>query len=358
MTSQGDRVINVGFVGCGRATQMLHLPALRSLEGVEIVGLADTDPAALERAARLVHARHQVPDYRALLDVATLDVVAICVPAGQHVEVALDVLDAGKHVFIEKPLALSLEDCDRLIARAATNSSVVMVGFNTRWHRLVQLARRAVEEGRLGPLDVVHSILTGHHQTVPDWRKARASGGGALLEMAMHHFDLWRYLLQAEVDEVCAYARSGTWDDESATVMARLSNGVLATAAFAERSVQDNAMEICGQRGSLSLAFYRFDGLAWRSPRSIPGDGSSRLDAAKRFVTGLPHAVAGLREGGEWARSYREQWRQYLASVRDGASPGCTLDDGRRALAVALATIESASTGRSVRVADGATRSA
>ncbi|BCA55527.1 inositol 2-dehydrogenase [Nitrospira sp. KM1] len=347
---EGDTEIRIGFVGCGRVTEQLHLPALKSLQGMKIVGLADMDPEALHRASRHVDAEYRFTDYQDLLKVDSIDAVAICVPAQKHVEVALAALDAGKHLFIEKPLALTLEDCDRLIDRASRTTRMVMLGFNVRWHRLARQARALIQEGRLGPLDLIRSVLTSSHDSVPEWRKTRATGGGAMLEMAIHHFDLWRYLAQAEVEEVSAYTRSGLWEDESATVIARMSNGVLATVACAERTSQNNSVEICGRTGSLALSFYRFDGLECATTTSIPGDVRSRVDAAKRLIQELPQALLGFRHGGEWLLSYRDEWRHFLASLQNGAQPGCTLEDGRQALAVALAAINSASTGKSVRV--------
>jgi predicted dehydrogenase len=171
-----------------------------------------------------------------------------------------------------------------------------------------------------------------------------------LLDLAIHHFDLWHYLVQAEVEEVTAYTRSGLREDESATVIARMSNGVLATVACAEWTNQNNHIEICGRAGSLALSFYRFDGLEYASATDIPGNIRSRVDAAKRLVQELPQAILRLRHGGEWLLSYREEWRHFLASIRQSSPAGCSLEDGRRALAVALAAMESASTGRSVKV--------
>jgi myo-inositol 2-dehydrogenase/D-chiro-inositol 1-dehydrogenase len=350
MDADRGQVVRLGFIGCGRATDQLHLPALKQLPGVKILGLADTDPDALRRASRHVRATHLVADYQDLLKMDCLDAVAVCVPPQRHVEVALAALDAGKHLFIEKPLALTLEDCDRLIARASSANLTVMVGFNTRWHRLTRHARAVIQQGRLGPLELIRSVQTSSYRTVPEWQKTRANGGGVLLDLAIHHFDLWHYLVQAEVEEVTAYTRSGLREDDSATVIARMSNGALATVACAERTNQNNNMEICGRAGSLTLSFYRFDGLEYASETDIPGNIRSRVDAAKRLVQELPQAILRLRNGGEWLQSYRDEWRHFLASLRQSSPAGCSLQDGRRALAVAMAAMESASTGRSVKV--------
>ena len=167
-----------------------------------------------------------------MLEDRTIEAIAICVPAQFHVEIALAALDAGKHVFIEKPLALTLEDCDRLISRATGLPLQVMQGFNTRWHRLIREARTLFHQGLLGPLEIVRSVLTSCHTDVPEWRKRRALGGGVFFEMGVHHFDLWRYILSEEVEEISAHSRSGAGEDESATITARLESGALVSADF------------------------------------------------------------------------------------------------------------------------------
>ena len=365
MTSHAP-VISVGFVGCGRATTALHLPALRTVPGVTVAALADVDPAAFVRASALVPGARTFADYRALLELPGLDAVAVCVPAAQHAELGRAVLAAGRHLFVEKPLALTLEDCDRLIERSAESQRTVMVGFNARHHRLIREARALLRDGGLGPLELIRSVLTSSHESVPEWRKARATGGGVLLELAVHHYDLWRFLTGEEVAEVSAFASGGRWEDESATVIARLSSGAIASGAFSQRTSQNNSVEVCGRAGSLTVSLYRFDGLERAPLTAVPGDVGSRIAAGRRLLTRLPRGIAGLRRGGEWAESYRAEWLAFAAALRGGgpapAHPGAppsrggppagaTLGDGRAALAIALAAAESAATGRSVRVA-------
>lgn len=343
--------IKIGIVGCGRATTVLHLPALQFVPGAKVVALADPDREALHRASKQLAVEQCVSDYRVLLDNPTIEAIAICAPAQFHVEIALAALDADKHLFIEKPLALTLEECDRLIERAAGLPLKVMLGFNTRWHRLAREARTLFQQGTVGPLEVVRSVLTSCHKDLPEWRKRRISGGGVLLEMAMHHFDLWRYLLSEEIVETSAHSRSGTWEDESATVTARLSSGALASATFAECTSQNNSIEIYGRSGSLCVSFYRFDGLETATTSEIPGNIQARIRGLRKFAEELPKAITTNRQGGEWRQSYVEEWRHFVGSVRTGRSVECGLEDGRRALAVALAAMESAATGKAMTIA-------
>jgi len=343
--------LRIGIVGCGRATTGLHLPALQFVPGAQVVALADPVQESLNHASELFQVKRCVADYRLLLEDPTIDAIAIFVPAQLHVEIALAALDAGKHLFIEKPLALTLDECDQLIERAANLPLQVMLGFNTRCHRFARQVRSMIEQNTLGPLEVVRSVLTSCHHDVPEWRKRRASGGGVLLEMAIHHFDLWRYLVHEEVAEISAFSRTGTWEDESATVTARFGSGVLASATFAERTSQYNGIEIYGRSGSLNVSFYRFDGLETAISSDIPGNIRARIKGLKRFVKEFPGAIQRLRHGGEWHQSYLQEWRNFVDSVRTGKPVECGLEDGRKALAVALAAIESAATGKAIAVA-------
>lgn len=340
--------LRIGIVGAGRVTRTLHLPALQAVPGAQVVALADPDREALSRVSNQFGITRGVADYRDLLEDPSIEAVAVCVPAQFHVEVALAALHAGRHVFVEKPLALTLGECDGLIEAAAGIPLQVMLGFNTRWHRLVRQAKSLFHQGTLGPLEVVRSVLTSCHRDPPEWRKRRVSGGGVLLEMAMHHFDLWRYMFGQEVEEISAHTRSGTWEDESATVTARLSCGALVSAAFAECTSQNNQIEIYGRAGSMRVSFYRFDGLEFSTTSDIPGNMPARIKGLMQFAKQLPQAISTLRQGGDWYQSYVEEWRHFVTSIRTGRRTECGLEDGRRALAIALAAMESAATGKTI----------
>jgi Oxidoreductase family, NAD-binding Rossmann fold len=99
--------LRLGVIGCGWVTEARHLPALQRLRGAEIVALSDVDPGRLSKLADLFRIKRRYPLYEQLLADEAVAAVAVCVPAQFHVEVASAALDAGKHVFIEKPLARS-----------------------------------------------------------------------------------------------------------------------------------------------------------------------------------------------------------------------------------------------------------
>jgi myo-inositol 2-dehydrogenase/D-chiro-inositol 1-dehydrogenase len=344
--------VKLGLIGCGNVAENRHLPALQSLQDAEVVAAADINPDRLKQVADRFHIERRYPDFRALLSDPAVRAVAVCVPAQFHVEVALAALDTGKHLFIEKPLALSLDECDRLIGRAAQSPSKVIVGFNLRWHRLVRQAREIIQRGTLGSLKSLRSVITSRfRENEPEWVSRRELGGGVLIELAVHSFDLWRFLLQSEIEQVFAMSRSEQWDDETATVTARMANGVLASAVFSKGTGESNETEIYGQDGRLHIFCYRFDGLEFSPSWSFPGSVRTRLGRMAHTLKELPQAASAIRQGGNYVASYQAEWRHFIDSIQQDTPVESSLEDGRRALQVVLAAVESASLGQPVQVA-------
>ena len=345
----------MGLIGCGNVAENRHLPALQSLKDAEVVAVADTNKDRLKQVADKFHIKKRYADFGALLDDPDINAIAVCTPPQTHVEIALAALDAGKHLFIEKPLTLSLDESDRLIERAAQfPTSKVTVGFNMRWHRLVRQAREIIRQGTLGRLKAIRSVATSQSRAnEPEWLKRRELGGGMLIEYAVHTFDLWRFLLQSEVEEVFAVSRQGPgqWDGETATVTARMANGVLTTALLSRGTAENNEMEIYGQNGRLNISRYRFDGLEFFPASSFPGSVQTRLRNAVHTLTALPQALPAIRQGGDYVASFQGEWRHYIAAIQQDTPVESTLEDGRRALQVVLAAVASASLGKPVEVA-------
>lgn len=345
--------LKLGFIGCGRATETLHLPALQQLPEAKVTALADVNPDQLKKVADQFQIEQRYADYRALLDDRSLDAIAVCVPAQFHVEIAAAVLEAGKHLFVEKPLALSLDECDRLISKAQMTNKKIMVGFNLRHHRLIQEAQKIIQRGDLGAIEAIRSTWTSairYHRTLPAWRNWRELGGGALFEIAVHHFDLWRCLLQSEVEEIFAFSKSEQWPDETVTVTARMRNGVVISSLFSERTSDNNEIEIYGHQGRLRLSLYRFDGVEFYSTSSLEGGIASRSHKFTKALKELPTGIAIMRQGGDYKISYRQEWQHFINAIRHDLPVNCSLDDGRAAVQIVLAAIESAALGKSVKL--------
>jgi predicted dehydrogenase len=346
--------LRLGVVGCGSVARRRHLPALHSLAELEVVALADTDEARCERLADDFGIASRCRSVGELLESSEVDAVAVLTPAVAHATVALTALQAGKSVFVEKPLALSLVDCDALVEAADQSSSAtVMVGFNLRWHSLVLRARQMLQDGAIGRVTAVVTSFTDPHLTRlerPEWRARRDLGGGTVMEKLVHHFDLWRFLLRDEVDDVLAFARSGRTDDEVTTVSARMREGALAQALASDLTSATNVVTLYGEEGVLRIDLLRFDGLEHSALHDFPGAPRQRARRLLGAASELASSLGEVRRGGLFAATYANEWRQFSLAHREGRQPGATFEDGRRALQVALAAAQSATLGRAVSV--------
>ncbi len=346
--------IRLGLIGCGRVAEERHLPPLLSLPMFRVVATADLDPGRGKHLAQRLGTDLTFSDYRALLARSDVDAVAILTPTSSHAEIGTAALEAGKHVLVEKPVALTLPDCDRFIAAAVRSPCKVLVGLNLRWHRLVVKARLFLATGAMGRIKAVRSVYT-HDRTgkgAPDWHRKLEVGGGVCFNEAVHHFDLWSYLCGAEVEEVFSFHEpSAFFEDETNVVAARLTGGVLATGVFSFRTGPLSEIEIYGELGRLHISLYRFDGMEFFPNSRYPGDLKGRLRTAFAAFADLPSAFPILRRGGDFQATFSGLWRHFSDCVLNDTSSQCTLQEGRNALRVALAAVRSANSGSPVQLA-------
>jgi len=353
--NSSKELLKVGIVGCGRVTEDLHLPSLQHVKGVEVFALAELEEDRLNRVADRFGVEQRYLRYEDLVKNPLVQIVAVCVPVASHAEIALAALEEGKHVFVEKPLALSLDEADQIVERAAKTSLHCTVGFNLRSHRLVRDARRIIRSGILGPIEMIRTVWTAgfnYGRQLPDWRYLRAKGGGALFEIGTHHIDLWRFLTDAEVRTVYADSRSQLLEDQTSVVTARMSNGVLVSASFCQRTSDSHNIEVFGQKGRLTFSCYRADSLAVFSALDLEGGMAVRLKSIAQKVYKFPDLLKAGLHGGDYLYSFRTQWCDFIGSILRNKPLPCTFKDGRRALQVVLSAIESAERGQRVNIAE------
>ncbi len=349
-----SKSLKVGLIGCGKVAVNRHLPTLKSLKEAEVVAVADIDAECLNSVADKFQIEKRYIDYRALLQDSSVEAVVVCTPLQFHFEVALAALETGKHLLLEKPLTMTLDEADRLIDRAVKTDRKVMVGFNKRWHRLVRQARDIIQKEMLGPVGLINTVFcTGHfNRYLPEWRLLREKGGGNLIENGSHFYDLWRFLLQSDVEEVSAVSKStDRCDDEPATVTARTVNGVFLNCVLSDFLPDRCMIEIFGQNCILRFSLHRFDGFEFIPLYSCDGNVQNRLRNIGHFFKELPQGILQARHGGDYNASFKTQWKHFINCIRQDKPVECTLEDGRHALQVALAAVKSASIRQPVKVA-------
>jgi predicted dehydrogenase len=293
-------VLRIAVVGCGWAARSLHAPGIRRSRCGEIVAVSD--PRAGATAA--FPAARQFKDWQTMLAEVACDAVLVASPPAQHAEVAVAALAMGRHVLVEKPLAVRLEDAERIDAAARSAGRVVAVGFNQRCHPRLLAIRAALARGEFGTLQSIH--LTWHSGAglgARDWLGERAQGGGALLDLGSHVVDLWRFLAQDEIGSIRAQSHSRIIDDESATLTATMLRGAVMTAELSLVAADRFEIVIRGSRRQVTVHPYGRDFRAsyvaqWRafadaiggigSPAAGVADGLASLAAIHRAAERLP----------------------------------------------------------------------
>lgn len=351
--AQPPAEVRLGIIGCGKGAELRHLPALMHTTAIRVVAAADTDLGRLQLLGDRFGIAQRHRDYRELLDRDDVSAVAILTPTKWHAEMGIASLAKGKHVLIDKPLALDGEECARLKEKASHSSGLVLVGFNFRWHRLLRRARAVVKSGALGEIKAIRSVYTHWHpgEEAQVWHARRAEGGGVIFNDGVHHFDMWRFLLEQEIAEIYAASRSSAYfEDETSTISARTADGILATGVFSFGSSPNSEIEIFGDAGRLAISFYRFDGLEFYPRTVCPGDGMDRIRKWVKTIRELPETLPRMRRGGDFTLTYDGMWQHFADCILSNRTPECTLEDGTRAVEIALAAIASIKAGTPVRL--------
>ena len=203
----------------------VHLENLRSLRGCRVVGLFDRNRQNLERLSAGLDIRAYATADEVFAD-PEVDAVVVATPSGSHREYAVRAMAAGKHLFVEKPLAGTLADAEAIVAAKSRSDRVVQVGFCERFNVNYMEARRAVLEGRLGRIRAIQSSRTAPYAfSDPSWDLG-------VLDTAVHNFDLILWLMGQRPRSVLArgvqvYPDSGI--PHTVTTMLTFPDGAIAT---------------------------------------------------------------------------------------------------------------------------------
>jgi len=174
--------IRIGLIGIGAIASAVHLRVLRWVPGAAVVAGADPSPEARAHARRIAGIE-SVADAAELLARDDIAAVVICARSDRHAELAIAAAEAGKHLYLEKPIATCAADARRVVDAVARAEIIGAIGFNHRFHPLHQRARKLLLDGAIG---AVHAVQTAFCEptsveSMPDWKRWRATGGGALL---------------------------------------------------------------------------------------------------------------------------------------------------------------------------------
>jgi UDP-N-acetyl-2-amino-2-deoxyglucuronate dehydrogenase len=340
-------VLRFGLIGCGRVAPR-HAESLLSLPGAQLVAVADVRETRAERFAAQYHAAAHT-DYRALLARQDVDVVSICTPSGLHAQMAIEAMQAGKHVIVEKPIALSLADADRMIGAALVYGLKLCVVLQNRYNPPMQDLKQVVESGMLGRLLLGNATVRWYRPQEyyeDGWHGTWAMDGGALMNQSIHHIDALQWLL-GRPESVFAYSATLAHRMEAEDIgvaSIRFHGGTLGVVEGSTVTYPENlegSVAVFGERGSLKVG-----GTALN--RKVLWKVAGELEHEKELLTREqvdPPSVYGT--------SHRAVIADMIEAILVNRAPKTDGREAKKSLALVLAMYESARIGQPVNLSVG-----
>ena len=382
------RVAAIGYAFMGKAHSHAwrNVSAFFDVPGVEQTVLVGRDAKRVAAAAVKFGWRESSTDWRAVLERDDVDIVDVCAPGRMHAEITIAALEAGKHVIVEKPLANSVDEAERMaraFEAAAARGQHAIVNFNYRRVPAIALARKLIGEGRLGAL---HHVRGSYLQdwlndpsTPMSWRlRKEDAGSGALGDLGSHLADLVLYLTNESIETISGGTRTFVTErpggnsgdgaikgsgggaleavtvDDAAWGTGRLSGGGtvhLEVSRLALGRKNELKIELYGERGSITFDMENLNEL-WFFDGT---DGAGEQGFKRILVTEADHPYAGhwWPDGHilGWEHSFVHQFAEFLTSIRDGVPSTPSFADGLRVQRVLHAIDESSvASGSSIRI--------
>ena len=337
------------LIGCGRIS-VNHIAAAQAND-LEIVAVCDILPEKTEEKKQkfALDGTKAYTDYREMLAKEKPELVAICTESGKHAKIALDCIDAGANVIIEKPIALSLADADEIVKRGKEKGVKVCTSHQNRFNKSIQKIREAVEAGRFGKMFYgtahIRWCRDENYYKQATWRGTWEQDGGALMNQCIHNIDLLRWMMGDEVEEVVGMTDRLNHPyidcEDLGIALIKFSNGsygiVEGTTDIYPQNLEET-LYLFGEKGTVKA-----------------GGQSVNILEEWRFSDVLDDPAEVLRECREappnvYGFGHTALYADVIDAIRNDREPYVNGEAGRRALELVLAIYKSAAEGRPVKL--------
>lgn len=340
-------MLRFAIVGCGRiAKRHSELLGLKQIERAELAAVCDI---AVDRAQAFGE-RFDVPffsDMHEMMTACEIDVVVVLTPSGNHADHVVELARYGKPIIVEKPMALTLEDADRMNAACKAAGAPLFVVKQNRFNVPVAKLREALEAGRLGKPIIgtvrVRWCRRQDYYDQDDWRGTWALDGGVLTNQASHHVDLLAWMMGDAVS-VFAHATTALADietEDTIVAVVKFRNGALGTieATTATRPADlEGSLSVLGEGGTVEIGGFAVNKMkVWKFEESVPED----AEILDQFSVNPPN-VYGF--------GHQAYYEHVVACLLDGATPLVDGIEARRSLEMVHALYQSVETGQEVQL--------
>ncbi|MCP3694980.1 MAG: Gfo/Idh/MocA family oxidoreductase [Planctomycetaceae bacterium] len=330
--------INIGLIGAGWFGREAHLANLLKIEDVEVIAASSRSDESLQQVQAMAgNSIETFTDWQRVLEIEAVDAVVIALTNDQHHAAAMAAFAAGKHVLCEKPLGLTIPECNEIIAASTAAKRVLQVGHEMRFQRMYQEMKSMIDQGQLGNLHLMW-CREFRGPMRPGWRSSQSLTGGTILEKNCHHFDLFNWMIERPPVKVAALGGRDV---------------------LLDREILDNAQVLVeyedGRRASLELCLFAPDGGA--TEIGVVGS-AGRIDTLNQalqlvhhdFETATRHEIevtdsideAGFTDAsGRIDRGILPELEHFIDCCRQGTQPLTDGPSARLSVAVCLAAQES-----------------
>jgi predicted dehydrogenase len=332
--------LGFGIIGCGMIARW-HADAIAAIESARLIGVTDVSKLAIEAFAR----QYQVGAYGTVDEMLSndeIDIVCICTPSGLHAPIAVRAAEAGKHIVVEKPMAINLTEADRIIAACAASQVKMAVISQLRFSAAVSMLKSAVVCGTLGRLvegDIVMKYYRPqHYYDRGGWRGTwDMDGGGALMNQGIHGVDLLQYIM-GPVRSISAYTKTLVRNIETEDTCAaalEFVNGALGViqATTSVYPGYPRRLEVSGEKGTVVLEEDRI--VKW----DIEGQDAPEGVLASQTDIRSADNPAAFGIGG-----HMDQISDLIDAVQRDRNPLVDQYEGRKPIAIIMAVYESSRT--------------
>jgi len=344
-----SRPFGFGIIGVGMIADF-HAQAIAATNGGRLVGIATRHAGNAGKFSQ----RHGVPfattSAEELVARPEIDIVCVTTPSGAHLEPALTAIRAGKHVVIEKPIEITTQRADEILAAAEKARVAVAPIFQARFGEGARTVKAALDAGRFGRLVLASACVKWHRgaQYYTGWKGTLAlDGGGAVINQSIHAIDQLQWFAGMPA-EVCAFktrrVHTGIEAEDTGVAALKFSSGALGTieATTAAWPGWSRRIELCGEHGSMALEDDRI--VKWDFRAARPEDDAIRAGGASALGSGASNPAAISTEG------HRRQLQDLIDALRAGRAPALDGREGRKAVAFVRAIYESAERGAVVKL--------
>lgn len=342
-------IYRFGIVGAGMIAPY-HVEAINDLENARVVGIMDNGSRRGGEIAPDLDPTGS-DDLDVFLARDDIDVITVATPSGAHYDAVIKAARAGKHCIVEKPIEITLERIDAMIAAHDAAGTKLGGIFNTRYIEAAQLVKRAVVAGRLGRLTFASALgpwwRDQSYYDSSDWKGTWAlDGGGALMNQGIHAVDQLQWIVGSPVTRVSSYTATLAHDhvevEDTAAASVMFANGALGTIACTTSMWPGHfrTLTVAGDAGTVVLADNRL--LAWQFREETSED-----DAIRAQYCSLPGAGVGASDpsAGVTAQGHRAVFVDFLAALDRGETPVIDGHESRKAVSIIRAIYESAERG-------------